>query len=728
MKSTLLSVSNLKVSFQYDKRIIHAVDSLSFDVSSKESIAIVGESGSGKSVSAMSIMKLLLGNHVKIQGEVMWQGDNLLEKDNRQLENIRGNDISMIFQEPMSALNPLYTIGKQISEPLIKHKGLTNREALEKSKELLEQMGMNQAEIILSSYPHQLSGGMRQRAMIAMAMACEPKLIIADEPTTALDVTIQAQILSLIQKLQQQTETSLILITHNLGIVAQISKKVIVMYAGEIVEMATTENIINNPQHPYTKKLIQCIPKITSRGYKLPSIKGNVESLNDLIDSGCRFVSRCDSAKSICHKIHPSLINKPSNSNSCKTNYTTSIDTDTRVRCLIYDPQYADLFQKTTDTFIEKIPSILHSENNSKREKNVLIDIDKLNTWFPVKTGFFSRVSSYIKAVNNISLSIKKGVSLALVGESGCGKSTLGLSILRLIPSYAKGNVIYMGLSDTDNILNTNKNNILKLRNDLQVIFQDPYSSLNPRMNIAQILMEGLLVHENSLSKEEKYKKIENIITDVGLSKNILNRFPHEFSGGQRQRISIARALVISPKFIVLDEATSALDVSVQAQVLNLLTDLKLKYDLTYLFITHDIGVVSYIADEIAVMYLGNIVEFGVAEEILKNPKHPYTQLLLSSIPSIETKKHFTQSSSLKYEEQKNQYTTSGINNEDLGKIASLNSTDSMCSFMPRCLLKKQLSNDKQNLCEKTYPSRIYLDSNRWLRCHAYKEQGKSAL
>ncbi len=672
----VLEVKNLKTYFKVEGSDAKAVDDVSFDVFEGECLALVGESGCGKSVTALSILRLLVQTSAfHPSGQILFDGLNLLELNDKQLEQIRGHKIGMIFQEPMMALNPVYSIGTQLREPLMKHLGLNFERANERAESLLNSVGMRNPEIILESYPHQLSGGMKQRIMIAMAMSCEPRILICDEPTTALDVTIQAQILTLIKELQLKTKTAVILITHDLGVVNLMADRVMVMYSGRLAELGLRKEIIRSPQHPYTAKLIECIPREGKRDESLPVIPGMVRVATDFSDVGCRFSERCDFAQKQCQSLDPPLV---------------TLESGQVVAChFVGDPEFRNKVKQNL--------RMVSSVQTPTSTGGTLLKIQGASTFFPVRGGFFKRIVNYVKAVDDVSLDVPEGLTVAVVGESGCGKSTLGQSLLRLIPE-ASGGVYY----DGSNVLKISSTQMKKYRSDLQIIFQDPYGSLNPRMTIRQIIVEGLKIHFPSQTIKQHYERIKKVLTEVGLPENTMYRYPHEFSGGQRQRIAIARAVVLEPKFIVLDEATSALDVSVQAQVLNLLRQLQLKYKLTYLFITHDIGVVSYIAHKIAVMYLGRIVEFGEAEEVLSNPQHPYTKSLLDAVPSIDVDKALPEPMK--------------------GDVPSPIDRPAGCHFHPRCsLFDSCQSKSWSELCPKVYPEEREVGANHFIRCHAPK-------
>ncbi|OAP36238.1 ABC transporter ATP-binding protein [Sinorhizobium americanum] len=533
MTDTLLSVRDLSIAFHQGGDTSIAVDHISFDIKRGETVALVGESGSGKSVSANSILKLLpypAASHPS--GEILFNGKDLLKASDAELRHVRGNDITMIFQEPMTSLNPLHTIEQQIGEILELHQDLKGPAARARTLELLSQVGIREAEKRLGAYPHQLSGGQRQRVMIAMALANRPELLIADEPTTALDVTVQAQILELLKALKDQHGMSMLFITHDLGIVRKIADRVCVMTKGKIVETGPTAEIFANPQHAYTRHLLASEPK----GEPPPS-----------------------------------------------------------------DPA-----------------------------KPVVVEGKDVKVWFPIKAGFLRRVVDHVKAVDGIDLTLRAGQTLGVVGESGSGKTTLGLALTRLISS--KGRIAFVG----QNIDAYSFREMRPLRNRMQVVFQDPYGSLSPRMSVADIIGEGLKIHERALSDDERDRRVAAALQEVGLDPATRWRYPHEFSGGQRQRIAIARAMVLKPQFVMLDEPTSALDMSVQAQVVDLLRDLQRKHNLAYLFISHDLKVVRALANEVIVMRLGKVVEQGPAERIFEAPAEDYTKALMAAAFNLE--------------------------------------------------------------------------------------------
>ncbi|MCB9094389.1 MAG: ABC transporter ATP-binding protein [Halobacteriovoraceae bacterium] len=561
---SLLEVKNLSVEFHTQEGITRAVNGASFTVNPGQTVGLVGESGSGKSVSAFSVMGLIPNPPGKIvSGEILFNGKDILKMNEAQMRKLRGNDISMIFQEPMTSLNPVFKVGEQIAESLILHKGMNAKEALEKAIELMDQVGIPNPKSRALAYPHELSGGQKQRIMIAMAIACDPKLLICDEPTTALDVTIQKQVLDLIFGLQQEYNMGVLFITHDLAVIADIADEVVVMYKSNIVERNSVKSIFNSPSHPYSKGLLACRPGLESNPKRLLTV-------SDFMDKEGNELKVSDERK------------KP--------------------------------FTKTYDYSGDKNP--------------ILLEVKNLKTYFPVKAGFFRRTIGHIKAVDDVSFQLRKGRTLGLVGESGCGKTTLGRTILRLVEP-TEGSVYYQG----QDVTGLEAKELQALRSKMQIIFQDPYSSLNPRMTIEQIIVEPMKIHKVGVSDNERVDLAKQLMEKVGLLTSHLSRYPHQFSGGQRQRIAIARALALKPEFIICDESVSALDVSVQAQVLNLLLDLQDEFDLTYIFISHDLSVVNFISDEVGVMYQGKIVEHAVASEVYNNPQMGYTRNLLSAIP-----------------------------------------------------------------------------------------------
>lgn len=557
----LLNIENLSVDFINEKQITNALIDISLKVNKGEIVALVGESGSGKSVTALSVLRLLPSAAKYISGKIYFNNENILSVRSKTIQNIRGNKIAMIFQEPMTSLNPVKSCGIQVSEAIKVHKKYNSFNAYKQTIELFKLVKLPNPKEIFHRFPFQLSGGQKQRVMIAMAMSCSPELLICDEPTTALDVTVQKNILQLIQSLQQKTNMAVIFITHDLGIVAEIADKVMVMYKGKIVEQGNTKEVLLNPQHLYTQALLACRPANHRKGERLPVI--------------------------------------------------------------------AD-FLENNKSFHENKTMITEKENNpaANETKEIIVRIEDLKIWYPAIKTFTGKILQYNKAVNDVSLHVYKGETLGLVGESGCGKTTLGRALLGLIP-VTEGKIYF---KNTD-ITSLHPRALRHLKKDMQIIFQDPYSSLNPRKKIGHSIEEPLLVHKIFSSAKERKSKVIELLEKVNLSADYYNRYPHQFSGGQRQRIVIARALALQPSFIICDESVSALDVSIQAQVLNLLNDLKKEFDFTAIFISHDLSVVRYISDRIVVMNKGCIEESGNAEDIYNNPKKNYTKKLIASIP-----------------------------------------------------------------------------------------------
>jgi len=614
--SMILKVENLKTYFELGNGVkAKAVDGISFGVEAGKTLAIVGESGCGKSQTAFSIMRLVSENCVHgDNSKVIYNNKNLLDLRDSEMQKVRGNEIAMIFQEPMSSLNPLYRVGNQLAEPLILHQKMTKVEARKRGIELLKMVGIPEPESRIDNYPHEISGGMKQRVMIAMALACRPKILIADEPTTALDVTIQAQILKLMQDLQRETGMAIIMITHDLGVVNQVADDVCVMYGGKVAEIGTREQIFNNMQHPYTRRLLESIPAVNDISYKLNTILGIVPPAT-IETKGCRFADRCIEAIECCRTIEPRAYECTHGTNEHRA-YCHLLDTNNRCE------------RMAANTYESRPQKDLSKEN--------LLAVADLKTHFPVKKGLLMKTVNHVKAVDGFSIDLNRGETLALVGESGCGKTTAGQSILRLI-GEAKGEILFKNQS----ILELGRKKLKPLRQDMQIVFQDPFSSLSPRKKVGDIILEGLKVHHKKMDKKELSAKLIKIMDEVGLDPSCADRYPHEFSGGQRQRIAIARALILEPELLVLDEPTSALDVSVQAQILNLLEEIQVKRGLAYIFITHDLGVVEYIADRVAVMYLGKIVEEAQTKKLFSSPSHPYSEVLLDAVPQVGEKKEF---------------------------------------------------------------------------------------
>lgn len=611
----VLKVQNLKTHFLTPSGVARAVDGVSFELQKGETLAVVGESGCGKTVLANSIMRLFRHKNVgHPTGEIFYNGVDLLGLSPLEMNTIRGRHIAMIFQEPMAALNPVWKIQDQIAEPLIRHMNLTRTEAYKRALDLLSRLGVPSPDRVMDTYPHTLSGGMRQRVAIAMALACKPDILIADEPTTALDVTVQAQILLLIKEMQQELGMAVLMITHDLGVVNEVADRVLVMYSGRPIELGTTQEVLFTPKHPYTEKLIAAVPSIDRVDQRLAAIDGQVRPATKFVE-GCRFAERCPHARGPCLEVSPPPL----------------VGQSHQVACYLYvESKNIQKNKAVTKEIIQPTPFV-------PAKSIPILKLENLKTWFPVHSGFLRRHVADVKAVDGISFTVHRGDTLALVGESGCGKSTLGQTILRLV-SATSGEVVFAGTETRPevDILQASRGELKSLRPDLQIIFQDPFASLNPRFSVREIIEEGLKIHHPQMPETERQNAMEQILEEVGLPKESLDRYPHEFSGGQRQRIAIARAMILKPKILILDEATSALDVSIQAQILNLLRDLQKRYGMTMIFITHNLGVVRYIASHVAVMYLGKVVEYGTTTDVMTHHQHPYTAKLIHSIPRLK--------------------------------------------------------------------------------------------
>lgn len=611
--SEILSVKSLTTSLRFGVPI---VDNVSFNIRQGETFALLGESGCGKSMTALTLLRLLPDGVIHAGGTAQLDGIDLFGLREREMREVRGGMAAIIFQEPGLSLNPVLTVGQQIDEALALHQGLRGAAAQQRCVELLTQVGISDAKQRVAEYPFQFSGGMKQRVMIAMALAGRPKLLIADEPTTALDVTIQAQVLQLLRDTQDASGMSLLLITHDLGVVAEMAHQVGVMYAGQIVEQASRAQLFTQPLHPYTQKLFAALPVAMRRDWPLAAIPGSVPPPGS-IAQGCRFTSRCDKAWDLC---------------SAQTPEWTVLEDGRGVRCHLYEEGGRDKGEaKIQEGSEAKIEAAVYPSPLSLPPS--LLQVENLQVHFPIRKGILQRVTGQVKAVDGVSLEIPRGHTLALVGESGCGKTTLGKALLQLIPPTA-GSVKFDGRELTG----LGARELRTRRAPMQMVFQDPYGSLNPKMRVAEILEEGMAALNVGSNSETRQARLDILLDKVGLERSAKWRYPHEFSGGQRQRIAIARALAVSPQLLICDEPTSALDVSVQAQILNLLKSLQQELNLSYLFITHNLAVVEYLAHEICVMYQGRIVERGTAEEVLRAPSHPYTQTLLSAVPRIDGK------------------------------------------------------------------------------------------
>ena len=579
----LLEVKNLVTEFKTDDGIVKAVNDISFTLNRGETIGIVGESGSGKSVTSLSVMRLIPNPPGRIaSGEInFYKKDgtkvDLTKISEEEMRKYRGNELAMIFQEPMTSLNPVFTCGEQVMEAIILHQKVSKQQAQEITLKMFDKVKLPNPQRCFDAYPHQLSGGQKQRVMIAMAMSCNPSVLIADEPTTALDVTVQATILELMRQLKGEIDSSIMFITHDLGVIAEIADRVLVMYKGRIVEQGNVLEIFGNPQHPYTKSLLACRPPLGRRLSKLPTVVDFMEEKAD-----------------------------------------------------------GTVVAKTTSVADAINAFVISDEVTKARRERVLqgqpiLELKNVKTWFPTAKNFMGKTTEYVKAVDDVSFNVYEGETLGLVGESGCGKTTLGRTILRLVPTHS-GEIIF----DGKNVLEQGQKEMMKLREHMQIIFQDPYSSLNPRITIGNAIMEPMTVHGIYDNDKIRKEKVLDLLNKVNMKPEHFNRYPHEFSGGQRQRICIARALSLNPKFIICDESVSALDVSVQAQVLNLLIQLREEFKFTYIFISHDLSVVKFMSDRMVVMNKGKIEEMGISDDIYNNPQREYTQKLIAAIPKGE--------------------------------------------------------------------------------------------
>ncbi len=653
----LLEVKNLHTHFFTNEGVVKAVDGVDLSIPRGKTLCVVGESGCGKSITARSILQVVDKPGRIVEGEILFRPEpgheiNLtaLSPRGREIRAIRGKDITMIFQEPMSSLSPLYTIGNQIIEAVRWHLPVSAKEARGMAIEALRQVGIPRPAELIDAHTFELSGGMRQRAMIAMALVCQPKLLIADEPTTALDVTTQANILDLIRDLQQRMGMSVMFITHDLGVVAEIADEVAVMYLGTVVERGAVAEIFARPKHPYTRALLRSIPRLSLRQKaRLDAIRGIVpHPLNRPV--GCPFHTRCDFAvKGLCDTTEPPVV---------------TLNGGREVRCLIYrDDQPIPV----TDSAIAATPEPPEPALKGRvRADHALLEVDNLKTHFPITAGFFNRIVGHVKAVDGVSFAIYEGETLGLVGESGCGKTTLGHTIMRLYNPTA-GTLRYQDGGDPVDLAELKPRALKRYHREIRMVFQDPYASLNPRLTVMQIVGEPLQV--NQIAKGRALEdRVQLLLQRVGLRPEYIRRYPHAFSGGERQRIGIARALAPEPRLVIADEPVSALDVSVQAQILNLMKDLQAEFGLTYLFIAHDLSVVAHISDRVAVMYVGKIVELAETEELFSHPQHPYTEALLSSVLIPDPEAHRNQNR-IRLE----------------GDVADPAHVPSGCPFHPRC-------------------------------------------
>ena len=597
MPSPVIDVEHLSTYFHTEEGVVKAVEDLSFRIEQGRTLGIVGESGSGKSVTSLTIMRLLASTARIESGHISFLGRDLVGLPEREMQSVRGRDISMIFQEPMTSLNPVFTVGAQIIEAIMLHQKVGKAEARQKTIDLLEEVGIPNADGRIDSYPHQMSGGQKQRVMIAMALSCNPQLLIADEPTTALDVTIQAQILAILRRLRDDRGMSIIFITHDLGVIAEIADDVLVMFQGQMVEYGAVLDIYSAPKHPYTKGLLACRPRLESTFRRLPTVDDFMETVEE--DGAVRVIEKkMDDAR------------------------LRSLAEQGRGRRLHPRSELADIGHPWEEGH--------HPPDTQTVDEGTtpLLRVEGLQVWFPIRRGIFARTVDHVKAVDGVSFNVYPGQTLGLVGESGCGKTTTGRAILRLIEPTG-GHVLFDGVD----MQRLGRGDLRRMRSRMQIVFQDPYGSLNPRMTIESTLIEPMVIQGIGRNRAERRERAAALLEEVDMEPGYLRRYPHEFSGGQRQRICIARALAAGPDFVICDESVSALDVSIQAQVLNLLKDLQDKRGLTYIFISHDLSVVKFMADMMAVMNDGKIVEFGPSENIYAAPREDYTRRLIDATP-----------------------------------------------------------------------------------------------
>ncbi len=682
----LLEVRDLSVSFPQASGTVRAVRGISYTVDQGEFLGIVGESGSGKSVSSMAVMGLLPRSAV-VTGEVLLRGESLLAMDDRALSRLRGKEIAMIFQDPLSALTPVYTVGDQIAEGLRLHdRALSEQAAQARAVDLLRVVGIAAPERRVRSFPHEFSGGMRQRVMIAIAIANDPSLIIADEPTTALDVTIQAQILEVLQKAKEITGAAVVLITHDLGVVAGNADRIGVMYAGRLVETGTVDGVFSRPQMPYTIGLLRSVPNLVTAGRtRLVPLEGRPPSLSDL-PPGCPFEPRCPVAVPACTTAEPALVQLGGG----------------HTAACIRASEIASGELPATDVFPR--PEPIHVSTTLTEDRESILSIRGLVRHFPLTTGaIFKKQVGTVKAVDGVDLEIRRGEVLGLVGESGCGKSTTILEVLEMT-SPQSGTISLAGRD----VRELSRADRLAMRKDVQIVFQDPMAAIDPRLTIEDTVGEPLTVHK--VSKAERHARVSELLELVGLEPSMASRYPHEFSGGQRQRIGIARALATNPKLLVLDEPVSALDVSIQAGIMNLLEDLRALLGLSYLFVAHDLAVVRQIADTVAVMYLGRIVETGDVAEVFARPHHPYTQALMSAVPIPDPEAERSRTRILLD-----------------GDLPSPTDEISGCNFHGRCPLYKILDPSRQRLCLTEDPQLRVVDTTS-AACHHVEQNTLQAL
>ncbi len=675
MTGMALEVRGLDTRIDSAGGVVHPLDNIDLHVARGETFAIVGESGCGKSMTALSIMRLLPEAAWIDRGAVMQGGQNLLLLPEYSMRDVRGRRIGMIFQEPATSLNPVMTCGAQIIEVLERHAIAGGADARRQALAWLQRVGIPDPERCLDDYPFQLSGGMKQRVMIALALCAEPEILIADEPTTALDVTIQAQILDLLAQLQRERGMAILLITHDLGVVARMAHRVALMYAGEIIESGSREAFFARPLHPYAARLFAALPGAGNRGAPLTTIKGMVPPLT-VAFAGCRFVDRCDFAHARCRSEVPAW-HRPRVDDG---------DSLHQARCHLLDPAVEAPPAAAADA------GPVSGTPPATVAAAPILQLRDLKVHFPIRKGLFRRIAGQVRAVDGVSLDIAPGRTLALVGESGCGKTTVGKGLLQLI-NVTSGSIRF----DGSELAGLRGRKLQRSRAAMQIVFQDPFASLNPRMRVGDIIAEGMASFGIGRDSGERETWVGALLDQVGLGADTRYRYPHEFSGGQRQRIAIARALAVNPKLIVCDEPTSALDVSVQAQILNLLSDLQREHGVALLFITHNLAVVEYLAHDIAVMYLGRIVESGPAAEILGNPRHPYTQALLAAVPRIATGGAPTAVPQV-------------LDKKLYGDLPSPANPPPGCHFQPRCARATAA-------CKLAYPAAVTIEPGHQVRC-----------
>ncbi|MEX1020292.1 MAG: ABC transporter ATP-binding protein [Litorilinea sp.] len=701
----LLAVRDLQVHFYLNEGIVRAVEGASFDVYPGRTLGIVGESGCGKSVTTRALLQLVDPPGRIVSGSMHYQQTGnrgvidlaQLPAECAEMDNIRGGEIGLIFQEPMTSFGPVHTIGNQIVEAIRLHNKISKSEAYEQALTWLRRVHIPNPEQRMQEYPYQLSGGLRQRAMIAMAICCKPRILIADEPSTALDVTTQAQILDLLRELQEEHQMAIIFITHDLGVIAEMADDVAVMYLGRIVEEAPIDDLFHNPQHPYTRSLLTSIPNIHSTPRtRMPSIHGNIpHPLNR--PHGCAFHPRCPSVMpGICEQSEPVL---------------SQIKPNQLVSCFLYDEEKVAAYRAQTPpppTSEEMQQSQARAETAQPPASSripssgeTLLEVRNLKKHFPIKKGILRRVVGAVRAIDDVSFTLKTGETLSLVGESGCGKTTTARCVLRALDPTAGEIILHTREGKAVDLAKLTEEEIRPLRRDMQMIFQDPFSSLNPRMTLFDIVGEPLLVN-GVLNRSERQDRVEQLLRQVGLRPEFMDRFPHAFSGGQRQRIGIARALALNPRFIVADEAVSALDVSVQAQVLNLMLDLQDELGLTYLFVSHDLSVVNQISDRVIVMYVGKIAEIATPQQLFQTPKHPYTAALIASLPVVDPRE-------------------SKLREPIQGEVANPANPPSSCYFHPRCPFAV-------DQCRHESPPLIEIEPGRMVSCHRVEELELSGI